>query len=326
MLADEVDELQQKLDAATAEQPHRRRLRDRRGRCRAQPAVAEPAWESSPRRGSERQLLLASQAHVRLPVTSIPWTRSTAPPSSDRQAPSRSSVASGRRGSRASLPPPLDELQREIDGTVVARTSPGYTRAHRLYNTRFDAYRPLAVAYCESVGDVEKTIAWSHRHGIRIAPRGGGHSYGGYSSIPGGVIVDVSRLAAVTVHPGRQATVGAGAKLIDVYAGLAAHGDDDSGRVVRDRRDRRASARRRRRLPLAQAGDDERQPARADARHRRRAVHGPALRRRTPTSTGRAGAAEAATSGSPRSTASGRPRSRPSRPSRPRGAGRRRRP
>jgi hypothetical protein len=127
-------------------------------------------------------------------------------------------------GSRASLPPPLAELQRDIDGSVVARTSPGYTRAHRLYNTRFDAYRPLAVAYCESVGDVEKTIAWAHRHGIGIAPRGGGHSYGGYSSIPGGVIVDVSRLAAVTVHPGRRATVGAGAKLIDVYAGLAAHG------------------------------------------------------------------------------------------------------
>ena len=48
--------------------------------------------------------------------------------------------------SSSSLPPPLAELQRDIDGSVVARTSPGYTRAHRLYNTRFDAYRPLAVA------------------------------------------------------------------------------------------------------------------------------------------------------------------------------------
>ncbi len=138
-------------------------------------------------------------------------------------------VALLQRGSRttradASLPSPLDELQRQIDGTVVARTSPGFGRAHELYNTRFDAYRPLAVAYCQSVHDVQRTIAWSRTHGIRIAPRGGGHSYGGYSSVPGGVIVDVSRMAAVSVRPGRQATVGAGAKLIDVYAGLAAHG------------------------------------------------------------------------------------------------------
>jgi len=34
----------------------------------------------------------------------------------------------------------------------------------------------------------------------------------------------VSRLAAVTAQPGRPALVGAGAKLIDVYAGLAQHG------------------------------------------------------------------------------------------------------
>ena len=124
----------------------------------------------------------------------------------------------------AGLPAPLDELQREISGTVVARTSRGYDRARRLYNTRFDAYHPLAVVYCQSVRDVQRTIAWSRKHGIRIAPRGGGHSYGGYSSVPGGVIIDVSRMASVSIHPAGQATVGAGAKLIDVYAGLAAHG------------------------------------------------------------------------------------------------------
>jgi FAD/FMN-containing dehydrogenase len=127
-------------------------------------------------------------------------------------------------GARKSLPSPLDELQRNVDGTVVGRTSAGYGRARELYNTRFDAYRPLAVVYCESAGDVRRTIAWSRKHGIRIAARGGGHSYGGYSSVPGGVVVDVSRMAAVAMRPGGRATVGAGAKLVDVYAGLARHG------------------------------------------------------------------------------------------------------
>ena len=139
-------------------------------------------------------------------------------------------VALLQRGSRttradASLPSPLDELQREIDGTVVARTSPGYDAGAPSSTTRAStrtARSPSPTARASATSS--KTIAWSRTHGIRIAPRGGGHSYGGYSSVPGGVIVDVSRLAAVSVHPGRQATVGAGAKLIDVYAGLAAHG------------------------------------------------------------------------------------------------------
>jgi FAD/FMN-containing dehydrogenase len=122
------------------------------------------------------------------------------------------------------LPSSLDELQRQIAGTVVGPTSAGYDAARHLYNQRFDAFRPRAVVYCESAGDVQKTLAWSTRHGIRIAARSGGHSYGGYSSSPGGAIVDVSRMAAVTVRPGHRVSIGAGAKLIDVYAGLAAHG------------------------------------------------------------------------------------------------------
>lgn len=125
---------------------------------------------------------------------------------------------------RADLPSPLGELQRDISGIVVASTSSSYERAKLLYNTRFDAFRPLAVVYCASVADVQRTIGWSRRHAIRIAPRAGGHSYGGYSSVPGGVVVDVSRLAQVLPRAAHQASVGAGARLIDVYAGLWQHG------------------------------------------------------------------------------------------------------
>ena len=133
-------------------------------------------------------------------------------------------LAPRARAARGGLPSPLGELQRQIDGTVLGPTSAGYDAARHLYNQRFDAFRPRAVVYCESAADVQKTLAWSKRHGIRIAARSGGHSYGGYSSAPGGAIVDVSRMAKVSVQPGQRVSIGAGAKLIDVYAGLAAHG------------------------------------------------------------------------------------------------------
>src|SRR5947207_5858469 len=119
---------------------------------------------------------------------------------------------------------PLRELARTLDGTVVARGAAGYAQARLLVSTRFDAVHPKAVVFCESVADVQKTVHWARRHHVHVVPRSGGHSYGGYSTTPG-VVVDVSRIAGVRVDPtGRAATVGAGARLIDVYEALWQHG------------------------------------------------------------------------------------------------------
>jgi len=117
----------------------------------------------------------------------------------------------------AGVDPRVRALAGQLTGTVIGRGQMGYAAARRLYSTRFDAVRPLAVAYCETVTDVAKAIHWARRHGIRIAARSGGHSYGGYSTGPG-VVIDVSRLEAITVNAARtRATIGAGSRLIDVY-------------------------------------------------------------------------------------------------------------
>lgn len=115
---------------------------------------------------------------------------------------------------------PFRALAREIDGTVVTPSSPAYARDKALVDSRFDGTHPQAIVYCESAEDVEKTVRWARKHAIHIVPRCGGHSYAGYSTTSRGVVVDVSRLNRVHVHDG-IATVGAGARLIDVYGGLA---------------------------------------------------------------------------------------------------------
>jgi FAD binding domain/Berberine and berberine like len=130
--------------------------------------------------------------------------------------------ALARWGGSARLP--LRELARTLDGTVVARGAAGYAQARLLVSTRFDAVHPQAVVFCETVADVQKTVRWAHRHHVHVVPRGGGHSYGGYSTTPG-VVIAASRMAGVHVDPtGRVATVGAGARLIDVYNALWLHG------------------------------------------------------------------------------------------------------
>jgi FAD/FMN-containing dehydrogenase len=108
------------------------------------------------------------------------------------------------------------ELDRALQGDVVVRGATGYDQARLLFDTRFDAATPRAVAFCESLRDVERTVQWARRHKVRIVPRSGGHSYGGYSTTTG-VIVDVSRLNKVSVDARHRAAVGAGTRLIDVY-------------------------------------------------------------------------------------------------------------
>jgi len=150
--------------------------------------------------------------------------------------PTRSCLSAGAGGeAAASLPAwtrasalaasdtPVRALARLLDGDVVSPATPAYTTARQLWDTRFDALRPRAIAYCANAADVQRTVRWGRAHGIRIVARSGGHSYGGYSSGNGVVIADVSRLASVTAT-GSQAAVGAGARLIDLYSTLAAHG------------------------------------------------------------------------------------------------------
>jgi FAD binding domain/Berberine and berberine like len=108
------------------------------------------------------------------------------------------------------------ELAQMLQGDVVVPSDSGYTRARVLYNTRFDGVHPRAVAFCESRLDVERTVRWARKHAVRIVPRSGGHSYGGYSTTSG-VVVDVSRLNKVSLDARKRAVVGAGTRLIDVY-------------------------------------------------------------------------------------------------------------
>jgi FAD/FMN-containing dehydrogenase len=130
--------------------------------------------------------------------------------------------ASAAPGNRA-----LRSLQREIDGLVVTRGSPRYALAKRAFLTRFDGIYPLAIVYAQTHEDVERTVRWGRRHDARLVARGGGHSYGGYSVVEGGIVLDISRLKRITVHADETASVGGGAVLIDLYSELW-----KAGRVV----------------------------------------------------------------------------------------------
>ncbi|MBO4258411.1 FAD-binding oxidoreductase [Streptomyces griseorubiginosus] len=114
-------------------------------------------------------------------------------------------------------------LARDLDGTLIRPGDAKWATAHQLYNTRFDGLKPAAVAYVAHADDIRTTLAYARAHGIQVAIRNGGHSYAGWSSGNGKLILDVSELNRIRVGDG-QAVVGAGSKLIDVYRALTAKG------------------------------------------------------------------------------------------------------
>src|ERR1700736_3057698 len=156
-------------------------------------------------------VLAACQSGTPGPVSMTPTHTSPGPTSSPTGQP---------------LPTDADwaALASSLQGTLVRPGSPQYQAAYKLYSPRFDGIRPEAIAYCASPADVQACLFFARKFGLPLAARGGGHSYAGYSTTSG-LVVDVTRMNAVQVNASAgNAIVGAGARLIDVYAAAAQHG------------------------------------------------------------------------------------------------------
>ena len=112
-------------------------------------------------------------------------------------------------------------LAGQLHGSVVLPDSASFDAVRHVYNTRFDAVRPAAVVRCADPADVSTALAFVRRFSLPVVPRGGGHSYLGAATVSGGVVVDTGPMADVAFDPGSgTATVGAGARLLDVYREL----------------------------------------------------------------------------------------------------------
>ncbi|MGH9007061.1 MAG: FAD-binding oxidoreductase, partial [Acidimicrobiales bacterium] len=110
-------------------------------------------------------------------------------------------------------------LAGQLSGPVVVPGDPAYPVAKLLFNEQFDDLSPAAIAFCATPADVQRCIEYARAHGAPVAARSGGHSYGGYS-LSSGLVIDTTKMAAITLEGPSTATIGAGARLIDVYSTL----------------------------------------------------------------------------------------------------------
>jgi FAD/FMN-containing dehydrogenase len=118
----------------------------------------------------------------------------------------------------------VDTLARALTGRLLLPADAEYARAKLAFLAQYDDRRPAAIALCETEADVQRCVEFAATQRMPVAARSGGHSYAGYSTPDGGLIIDVSRLDAVEVHEDGTAVVGAGARMAGVYAGIGRAG------------------------------------------------------------------------------------------------------
>ncbi|WP_433472131.1 FAD-binding oxidoreductase [Spirillospora sp. CA-142024] len=117
----------------------------------------------------------------------------------------------------------LAQLRDSLDGELVGPDSSGYEAVRRPANAAYRDARPRLVVLCRSVSDVVGAMQYAAATGLRIVPRGGGHCFAGRSSTDG-IVLDMSGLDRISVSGDGIATIGAGARLGQVYAALHAYG------------------------------------------------------------------------------------------------------
>ncbi len=101
-------------------------------------------------------------------------------------------------------------LARSLRGHLIRPGQPGYQVAALPQNLRYASHLPAAIARCIDTADVQTAIRWARDNHVGLVTRGGGHSYGGYSTTSG-LQIDLNVMTNVSVDPaaGTARVVGA---------------------------------------------------------------------------------------------------------------------
>src|SRR5512133_1722291 len=118
----------------------------------------------------------------------------------------------------------IESFRASLHGPLLEPHSPGYDQARTIWNAMIDRH-PGLIVRCTEVTDVVHAVRFAAANRLTLAVRGGGHNIAGTAVCDGGLMIDLTPMAQVTVDPmARTARVGPGATLADFDRAAQAHG------------------------------------------------------------------------------------------------------
>ena len=129
--------------------------------------------------------------------------------------------------------PSVQELAESLRGSVLRDGDAGYDDARTGWNGMFHDARPDLVVRCAGASDVIAAVRFARSAGLEIAVKAGGHSIPGFSTIQGGMLIDLSPMDGIRVDPtAKRVVVHAGALWQDVDAETQEFGLATTGGLV----------------------------------------------------------------------------------------------
>jgi FAD/FMN-containing dehydrogenase len=129
-------------------------------------------------------------------------------------------------------PETAERLQRSLRGEVIWPAHPDYEQHRKVWNGMIDR-RPHLIARCVSTEDVIAAVNFARDQGIHPAVRGGGHSFAGFSTSDGGLVVDLAPMKNIEIDPAaRVAHAEAGLTWGEFDRATHAHGLGATGGLV----------------------------------------------------------------------------------------------
>src|SRR3954470_22987065 len=95
------------------------------------------------------------------------------------------------------------ELEQGLRGRLVRTTDSDYDQARAIWNGAHDRY-PALIVRAAGVADVMRALEFARSEELTVAVRSGGHSIPGFSSVDGGLVIDLSPMQGVRVDPVRR--------------------------------------------------------------------------------------------------------------------------
>ena len=120
-----------------------------------------------------------------------------------------------------------DSLASSIGGRVLVPSSgSSFTTGKQVFNALYNGSTPAAVVTVTSQQDVQKAVSFAVANKLKIAPRGGGHSYIGASTAAGTMVLDLRGLPGGVSfdQASGNVTVPAATELYAIHQALAGAG------------------------------------------------------------------------------------------------------
>jgi FAD/FMN-containing dehydrogenase len=103
----------------------------------------------------------------------------------------------------------IAEFEQGLRGRLIRPGNSDYDEARAIWNGAHDRY-PALIVRCAGVADVMRAVDFARSENLQLAVRGGGHSIPGFSTVDGGLVVDLSAMDTVRVDPSKRTAIAEG--------------------------------------------------------------------------------------------------------------------